>query len=169
VAFFVRSAEKIPCPCCSGTLRVIGSRQRKYIKSSGETSVLRIRRLGCQDCGRIQHELPDILVPFKRYDSASIEAVVTGNAALHVAADEATLCRWRNWFRELAPYFVGCLASIAIRFFSKAADDLPSHPRSVLQRIWQFTERTTGWLARVVRSVTNLNLWVQTRSAFLSG
>lgn len=167
--FFVRSTEKFPCPCCNGSLYVVGSRQRKYRKNSGEVVVLMIRRLRCKNCGRIHHELPDILVPFKRYDSESIEAVVTGNSNLHVAADESTLYRWQSWFRQLAPYFAGCLTSIALRFFAKDVEDLPIHPRSVLQRIWQFTDSMAGWLSRTVRSVTNANLWIQTRSAFLSG
>jgi uncharacterized protein YbaR (Trm112 family) len=166
--FFVRSMEQIFCPCCGGNLNVIGSRRRKYIKSSGESCVLIIRRLRCQQCNRIHHELPDILVPYKRYDSASIETVVTGSSALSVAADESTIVRWRSWFRSHSTYFLGCLDSIAIRFCqgtNKGAFDLP---RSVLQKIWQHTGNLVGWLGRIVRPITNVNLWVHTRSAFLS-
>ena len=168
VAFFVRSTEKIPCPCCGGTLYVIGSRKRKSIKSSGEVIILMIRRLRCQSCQRIHHELPDLLVPFKHYDSESIEMVITNPPNLPVAADESTLYRWRSWFDWIGSYLAGCLTSIATRFFAKTVDDWPSQPQSVLQRIWHYTKPSTGWLSRTVRSVTNLNLWVQTRFAFLS-
>ena len=92
--FFVKSAEQIPCPCCNGPLEVIGSRQRKYINGLGEQIILIIRRLCCDNCKRVHHELPDILVPYKRYGSESIEAVITGDTALTVTADESTINRW---------------------------------------------------------------------------
>ncbi|MCL6611609.1 MAG: DUF6431 domain-containing protein [Peptococcaceae bacterium] len=67
--FFVRSGEQISCPCCNGPLKVCGSRRRKYVNGTGDTIVLVIRRLRCRNCGRLHHELPDILVPYKRYGS----------------------------------------------------------------------------------------------------
>jgi len=166
--FLVRSMEQVLCPCCGGDLIVIGSRRRKYIKSSGAISSLVIRRLRCQHCKKIHHELPDILVPYKRYDSESIEAVVTGSSALSVAADESTLARWRSWFESHSTYFLGCLNSIAIRFLQKTKEGTLSVPRSILQKIWQHTGNLDGWLARVVRPIANVNLWVHTRFAFLS-
>lgn len=160
--------EHVPCPCCGGDLIVIGSRKRKYIKSSGEKCSLSIRRLRCQQCKQIHHELPDILVPYKRYDSESIEAVVTGSSKLSVAADESTLARWRSWFQAHSTYFLGCLDSIAIRFLPHITSGDLGLSRSILQKIWQHTNNTIGWLARVVRPIANVNLWVHTRSAFLS-
>ncbi|NLU51226.1 MAG: hypothetical protein GXX09_12680 [Syntrophomonadaceae bacterium] len=60
--------------------------------------------LGCVECKRIHHELPDMLVPYKRHVRESIEAAVSGDEALTVTADESTLWRWRRWFTELAFY-----------------------------------------------------------------
>ena len=160
--------EQVLCPCCGGDLFGIGSRKRKYIKGSGESCFLVIRRLRCRQCNRIHHELPDILVPYKRYDSQSIEAVVTGNSPLSVAADESTLARWRSWFQSNSYYFLGCLDSIVIRFLPSTKEDDLGLPRSVLQKIWQHTDKVVGWLARVVRPIANVNLWVHTRFAFLS-
>jgi hypothetical protein len=167
--FFVRSGEQNCCPCCGGQLGVIGSRKRKYIKETGEQETLVIRRLNCKDCERVHHELPDILVPYKRYSSESIEAVVTGDAALTVAADESTINRWRKWFWELFNYFVGCLVSIAVRLGKKPVEEESYLPESPLQRIWSYVGDAPRWLARIVRPVVNLNYWVHTRSAFLSG
>ena len=127
-----------------------------------------IRRLRCEPCKRVHHELPDILVPYKRYSSESIEAVVTGKKALSVAADESTISRWKQWFWSLANQFLGCLISIAIRF-EGTAEERSDLPQSPLHRIWQHVGDAPGWLARVVRPVVNMNFWVQTRSAFLSG
>lgn len=166
--FFVRSGEQNPCPCCSGPLKVIGSRRRKYINDTGDTIVLVIRRLRCGHCGKLHHELPDLLVPYKRYGNESIEAVVTGKSALTVAADESTIWRWRNWFLELLDYLLGCLKSIAIRYGRESVEKDSHLPKSTLQKIWHHVGDAPGWLARIVRPVANSNLWVHTRSAFLS-
>lgn len=167
--FFVRSGEQSPCPCCGMALSVIGSRPRKYLESTGEPSVLVIRRLRCTKCRRIHHELPDILVPYKRYRSASIEAVLPLDTPLVVAADESTLYRWHQWFLELLQYWIGCLASIALRFGIEIEEDSECPPQSSLRELFSYVGSASGWLARIVRSVVNANLWVQTRSAWMSG
>jgi predicted RNA-binding Zn ribbon-like protein len=77
--------------------------------------VLIIRRMRCELCKKIHHELPDLLVPYKRYGSESIEQVISTSSPTHVAADESTLYRWRNWFNAWTPYAIGCLTSISIR------------------------------------------------------
>lgn len=131
--------------------------------------ILVIRRLKCKVCERVHHELPDILVPYKRYGSKSIEAVINGDTALSVSADESTIIRWKRWFWDLANYFLGCLISIAVRYIRNTVEEQSDLPRSPLQRIWQHVGDGPRWLARVVRSVVNANFWVHTRSAFLSG
>mgnify|MGYP000845495661 FL=1 len=166
--FFVKSDEQNPCPICGSLLKVIGSRRRCYFQDNGERRVLMIRRLHCSSCNRIHHELPDLLVPYKRYESQSIEAAVTGSAALTVAADEATISRWKQWFSDMAGYFAGVLISIATRY-NKSVEGVSALPQSSLQRIWHFVGDAPRWLARVVRPVANANYWVQTRSAFMSG
>ena len=80
--FFVRSLEAFICPCCHATQRkVIGSRNRKVLeldetRGDLQEKVLRIRRLQCRSCLKIHHELPDILVLYKRHAAATIEAVL---------------------------------------------------------------------------------------------
>jgi uncharacterized protein YbaR (Trm112 family) len=158
--------EQLPCPCCSGKLKVIGSRQRKCITASGEKIVLIIRRLRCIECNRIHHELPDMLVPYKLHVSESIEAVVSNDSELSVISDESTLNRWRKWFNEKVDYFQGCLESITIRYGKESVEDKSDLPESKLQRIWHYVGDAPGWLARVVRPIANLNLWIHTRFAF---
>lgn len=163
--FFVKSAEQNLCPICDGSLKVIGSRHRGFTDNAGEAADLIIRRLRCQDCRRIHHELPDILVPYKRHASESIEAAVTGDDAC-VAADESTIRRWRRWFAEVAYYFLGCLRSIAARRGMRFAETPSQDPESALLGIRHYVGDAPGWLKRVVRSVANTNLWLHTRSAF---
>lgn len=130
--------------------------------------MLIIRRLKCSSCRIIHHELPDILVPYKRYDSESIEAVITENELLTVAADDSTIIRWRKWFYIRAYHFLGCLISIATRYLIKNVGDISERPQSVLQRIFHLVSNAPAWLARVVRTVVNSNNWLHTRSAFMS-
>ncbi|WP_430082947.1 DUF6431 domain-containing protein, partial [Paenibacillus ferrarius] len=112
-AFFVRCAEVVPSPCCGKELKVIGSRKRKLTSESGESRMLVVRRLRCSGCRSIHHELPDCVVPYKRYESACIEQVVSETEMLSVvAADDATLRRWKNWFKGMSTYLLGCLTSI---------------------------------------------------------
>ncbi|KUG05276.1 hypothetical protein ASZ90_017349 [hydrocarbon metagenome] len=75
-------------PCCGDKLKVVGSRERKCIEGSGTKIVLIIRRLCCTECKRIHHELPDMLVPYKRHARESIETVVIHDSDLSVNVDE---------------------------------------------------------------------------------
>ena len=156
--FFVRSAENAPCPCCTGILNVKGSRKRAWYKSSGDKDKLVIRRLYCEICKKIHHELLDILVPYKRYDAESIEGVVSEPARADVAADESTLSRWRNWFYVWAMYAVGCLQSISLRF-NLPVESSSKLPQSALQSLGSYVGDGTGWLSRVVRPIVNSHLW----------
>lgn len=131
--------------------------------------MLVIRRLRCVECRRIHHEIPDCLVPYKRYESSSIESVVSkGSESSDVAADDATLYRMRVWFNTLLPYLLSCLNAIAIRLGQDPVEE-PSVPTlSAHQRIGLYVGHTPGWPARIVRPIANANLWVHTRFAFLS-
>jgi hypothetical protein len=169
--FFVRSAEVVPCPCCGEALEVIGSRKRICKQSGCDDIWLNIRRMRCvsKSCGKIHHELPDILVPYKRYATEHIEQVISTSTPIDVAVDEATLYRWRCWFRSWRAYAIGCLESIRIRFSLGHPVQVLSGPaQSALQSIGHYVGEAPGWLSQVVRSIANAHLWLHTRSAFLS-
>lgn len=159
----------IPCPCCDGPLKVAGSKERVWYRSSGTRHLLIIRRLHCVSCTKMHNELPDVLIPYKRYGVESIEPVVDGVEPIEVAADDATLVRWRQWFMTWATYALGCLNSIAMRFQLEVPEESSSgSPQTVLQAIGREKGTTTGWLANVVRPIANTHLWLHTRSACLS-
>lgn len=167
-AFFVRCAEVVPSPCCGEALSVIGSRKQKLMSEGGDRRLLVIRRLRCSRCRKIHHELPDCVVPYKRYESACVEQVVSGPESSTVAADDATLRRWRNWFQEQTTYLLGALRSIDIRFHQDPAEKSSAPSQSVHHPFGHYVGDAPGWLARIVRPVANSNLWLHTRSAFLS-
>jgi len=76
-----------------------------------------------------------MLVPYKRYEAACIEKVVSDSAdSREIAIDEATVYRWKAWFKGRVAYWVGCLVSIAMRFkLPVEVRSLPS--QSVHQRM----------------------------------
>ncbi|HHV65955.1 MAG TPA: hypothetical protein GXX46_12960 [Peptococcaceae bacterium] len=158
----------MPCPCCDSDLKVIGSRKRKFKVTGEETRILIIRRLRCKACKRIHHELPDCLVPYKRYSSLSIEQVLTETPSPpDLAADEVTLYRLKRWFHSLLPHLLGSLRSIAIRLGQEPVKEPSVLNQSVRQRIGHYVGNGPGWLKRIVRSLVNANLWVHTRLSLL--
>ena len=167
MGFLVRSAECLPCPCCQGVLELFGRRRRSQILGSGEKRWLLIHRLHCADCNKIHHELPDVLVPYKRHEAQSIEQVIENREPVSVAADESTLTRWRAWFAWWAPYACGCLEALRQRF--SLCVEVSSDPTpSALRGLGRYVGSAIGWLARTVRPIANAHLYVTTRSAWMS-
>lgn len=154
----VKSAEQVAAPCCGGCLSVVGSRPRVWFQSSGDKQRLIIRRLYCEACERIHHELPDILVPYKRYDAESIEAAVSEPSRTDIAADESTLRRLTCWFLAWAVYAAGCLQSIAKRLQLPVVEP-SARPQSALSLLGRFVGDAAGWLKRAVRPIANANMW----------
>lgn len=131
---------------------------------------LSLRRLRCKECIIIHHELPDFLVPYKRYDAECIEMVLSGSTNHDIPADNSTLFRWMSWFSSFIEYWLGCLISISLRFHQ---DTTPMNLTSTgsltaLQRIGRMVGDAPKWLKRMTRSIVNSNNWIHTRSAFLS-
>jgi hypothetical protein len=165
--FFVRSAEQHICPVCEHDLFVIGSRSRKGRKPTGEQVTYIIRRLRCKGCQRVHHELPDLLVPYKRYEAECLESVLTQGQTSDVAADESTLYRWGVWFAKCWKYWVKSLSTIAART-GNPVEPLSVPSPSALQLIGHYVGQEVGWLARLVRPIVHSQLWLHTRFAFLS-
>lgn len=118
--------------------------------------ILSIRRLRCLSCRKIHHELPDRLVPYKRYEAKVLELVHAGNLDAVVEPALSTLYRWRQWFSWFIRYADRCKEALSFRFG--------------LTGNLSFGEASGfGWLARTVQMVANTNLWLHTRSAWLSG
>ena len=146
--FHVNSYEVNACPVCGYTVAVIGTRRRKFINTTGDKQTLIIRRLRCKDCRVIHHELPDILIPYKRHCAETVENVVSGNED-NVCCENHTIRRIKEWWAACRLYFEGILSSLR----EKYGDVLSLEPAP----------------REIVRAVTNANFWIHTRSASLSG
>lgn len=140
---------------------VAGSRKRILRESDGQKSVLIIRRLKCEHCRRIHHELPDSIVPYKRYSADAIEEILAERKEEIYPCETSTALRLRCWFSLLREYFEMALAAIRYRhrednvIWQRLSSLMPLSP----------TALAAGWLRSIVRILVNSGLWSQTRSA----
>lgn len=140
----IHSEEDSTCPICIGKLVVIGVRNRKTIDSSGSREMLVIRRLRCKNCRKIHHELPDMLIPYKRHCTETIESILAGEVA-DICCDFVTEHRIRAWWAAFSLYFHGVKTSMQAKY-------------GVM-----FSDITTP--REIVRAIANTNLWAHTRTA----
>jgi len=158
--------EQVPCPRCQAELAAYDRRKRQYQDENGDRHPLSIRRLRCQnpDCRRLHVELPDFLLPYKRYAVKVMAAVLAGTASV-APLEESTRWRWRNWYRRLIGYFQGVIASIWRQTQETARTLLASPNKTVPVRL----DSGAPGLSELVRLTVNSGNWVTTRSAVVAG
>lgn len=178
--FFVKSEEEIAlCPNC-GELLVYQCRVIRSLKNkTGVKSKYNIRVLKCKNknCPATYHrELPDIIIPYKRYDTESIEEAIShGNAEISVAADDSTIRRWRKWFERNAVNIIMSLISVPVVFGNNLCSIANSSSLEIqdiqnpIETIKKTVVRTAKWLNETVRILVNSSKWRFNRSAFLTG
>jgi len=158
--------EQITCPHCQSELFPYDRRNRKYRDEDGDWKTLVIRRLRCSNarCRRIHAELPDFLVPYKRYKVGSIEAVLTGIAQI-IPTEESTRQRWKKWYRQLRDHFLGVARSVW-RQQAEVERTLFASPSIKKSSNWDETAFT---LAELVSLTVNSGNWLTTRTALVTG
>ena len=128
----------------------------------GSRHALIIRRLRCGRCCRLHHELPDSVVPYKRYDAETIEEVLTPEENIpSFPCETSTAVRLRLWFLLLRSYFEGTVRALLF---------LHRHDRDIQEKLSVLipldpARLENGWLKRLVRIIVNSGRWRQTRSA----
>lgn len=157
--------EQIPCPNCLAELNPYDRRDRKYRDGNGDRHCLSLRRLRCvsKKCRRIHTELPDSLIPYKRYAASVVEAVLTGTAD-NAPEEETTRRRWREWYRRMARHFQGVLTAER-RHLSEIARTLLASPEKFICKARLLGEPV---LAELVRLTVNTGNWITTRSAMVT-
>jgi len=141
---YIISCEDSVCPLCLGVFIVIGVRDRKLTDGSGLKETLVIRRLRCKNCHKIHHELPDMIIPYKRHCAETVVNIIDGNVA-DICCDFVTENRIKKWWVAFRLYFESVKVSLQIKY--GAAFSADPTPREI------------------VRAITNTNLWVHTRTA----
>ena len=140
---YIRSEEKNSCPICIGKLKVIGVRDRGAISSDGYDEIYVIRRLRCVNCCKIHHELPDILIPYKRHCAETIVNIIDDKN--DICCDFATEYRIKAWWTAFTLYFERVKVSLQIKLKMTFPSKLT--PKEIL------------------RVIINTNFWVHTRTA----
>ena len=153
--FRVRAGEMCFCPICVGELLKKGWRTRFLVQTKAsateddcfpyEKICLLIQRQKCKDCGKIHHQLPDCVVPYKRFSLGIIEGVIRQPGA-PTLIDEDTVKRILAWWALMAAYIIGAAPSIMEKHHIAIA---PGQK-----------------LAAIVRALANSHLWPGTRSCF---
>lgn len=129
----------------------------------GDKKPLVIRRCKCEACNKIHHELPDIVVPYKRYTADAIEKILASNAVLEeYGCETSTVLRIRTWFFMLVARFQKALESL-MAFF--AYDQEVRRTIRGIMPLQKHVGCSDGWLKILVRLLVNSNRWIQTRSA----
>ena len=104
--FLVTGEAESFCPICGGKLKYRDRRKRYVRDSEGHRLIYNLRRLRCQEksCGKLHTELPDVLIPYKRYTRETFE-VVAGVRTPDIPTDERTHRKMRAWTRYFRQYF----------------------------------------------------------------
>lgn len=155
--FFVKSSEKIPgCPCCAGQLRYRDSRLRIIKHEGGGRNYLKIRRFRCTICHRYHNELPDILLPYKHYETEIISGVIDGIVTSADSDSEdypsfTTMISWLKWFRFNLANIEGYLRNAGYSIWGLGKDFLYSD-QSLLRSV---REIYINWLEKIIRVIYN--------------
>lgn len=157
--------EQNYCPHCEARLNPYDRRNRKCRDGNGDWKILVIRRLRCGNplCRRIHAELPDFLVPYKRYQISAIESVLTGTAQV-APLEESTRQRWRRWYRILRDHLLGVAASVR-RHLQETVRTLLASPNLSTNTT---PSRDGPNLTELVRLTVNTGNWITTRSAMVT-
>jgi len=161
--FTIRSTEESVCPYCSGELIYRDSKLRKSEDLTGNISCFLLRRLRCQgNCKTLHTELPDIIQPYKHYESSVIQSVIDGSAdASTCHADDSTIRRWKNDFEKAKPDIEQRLASVYGPIIGEIAPI--GATRQILEVIKGECKR---WLAFVIKLLIKNGHRLYTRFAF---
>ena len=156
------SGECQPCPLCNGNLYYRNSRERKVKTLIGVVLWFLLRRLLCEGCGKLHTELPDIIQPYKHYDSATIQSILDGSEdAEDCVADNSTMYRWKKTYTAAEPDIIQRINSV----YSQEADSKAPiiAPGRILETIKSEQPR---WLSFVMRLLINNGHKICTQFAF---
>lgn len=65
--YYIETKESNACPDCNEKMKVRDSRKRIILDECGEKYIFSLRRFQCSTCKSIHLELPDCIIPRKRY------------------------------------------------------------------------------------------------------
>ena len=145
----ILSKESSLCPICGGALKVHGTCTRK-VRYGDCIHKYHLRVLKCQCCGKTHRELPDSLIPYKRYGVEAFCEIAESTEARHTC-ETSTWLRIRSWLA----WFICYAQNIATGLIAANLLPMTFHPGYTLR------QQTVHF----VRLVANSGNWIQHRSA----
>jgi len=109
------------------------------IDSIGQKVALMIRRLVCPCCGRLHHELPDCIVPYKRHCAETFEKIITGKTD-DVPCENRTVKRILAWWMFVLPYFLNIMDSLS------ATHEIVFNSPPAFREIMRAIANTNNWI-----------------------
>lgn len=85
----------IICPICHSEMKIRDTKRRYIRFGNGERYPFCLRRYYCSSCHQLHTELPDLVEPYKQYDSETIERVKSGDSS-DFCGDDSTIRKWRG-------------------------------------------------------------------------
>jgi hypothetical protein len=156
------STETLRCPLCGGEVKYRDRKKRGLKDNLGKKTQCLLRRMLCKMCNVLHTEIPDIIQPFKHYDSCTIQNVLDGSSeALQCDADASTMRRWTEEFCDASADISQRLASEQARQSNetipiKKAEDILSEIKRTVMR----------WLPFVMMLLINAGHKICTQFAF---
>ena len=127
-------------------------------RDGGERQFLRVERMKCTNggCRRLHTALPDILTPYKHYETEMISGVIEADIDPKDPVNEdypceATMNRWLWWFHKNKERIDG-FAKIACHHFLGYSEEIFTSGFSLLNEL---QSSTTQWLEALLRSIYN--------------
>lgn len=103
--YYIETKESNACPDCNEKMKVRDSRKRTILDECGEKYIFSLRRFQCSTCKSIHLELPDCIIPRKRYSRNAINIVVNEKCDYYIMDrsfwEHSCLCYPSHLRREL--------------------------------------------------------------------
>ena len=92
--YYIETKESNACPDCNEKMKVRDSRKRIILDECGEKYIFSLRRFQCSTCKSIHLELPDCIIPRKRYQKTNPQS----EKCDYYIMDQSTIYRWTHPF-----------------------------------------------------------------------
>jgi len=138
------------CPLCGGSLKFHGSYQRHFIDELSKRHNGWVAQSHCALCKIYPALLPDFLMPYKHFKAQVIEEAILeaeekeerregeDSEELDLSdcpADDATIRRWINQFKERGARAVGFLLSMLFRVYERHISMLELQNKGLLKQL----------------------------------
>ena len=128
------------CQLCGGALTVHGSYKRHCKDEYGHRHDGWIAQAHCKACDTYPSLIPDFIMPYKHYMADVIEATISASeegclGLSSCPADESTIRRWSNQFKERGALAIGWFLSILFAVYGQHVSILEQQNMSLYKRL----------------------------------